>query len=192
MKFQAKFLTSVRALTQCPEDGKPEIALIGRSNVGKSTLLNAIVEQKQLAKTSSTAGKTQLINYFTVNDSFYLVDMPGYGYARAAKDDRVEWAKVSEQYFLTRKTLVAVGILIDARHETLENDVAAVEWFAEKKIPFFLVLTKIDKVKQQDVARHERLLKTSVFPALGTIKTSSVKKKGIGELRALILKLLAE
>src|SRR6185312_11148742 len=160
------------------------------SNVGKSSLINALTDRRDLAKTSSTPGKTQLLNYFEVNGEFFLVDMPGYGYAKAAKTARTDWAKISEEYFLKRKNLVAVAVLIDSRHPGLENDVAVVEWFAEHNIPFFLVLTKIDKIKQTELAQHVKMLKELVFPALGVFKTSSEKHHGVNELRTFMQSLL--
>jgi GTP-binding protein len=189
MKFDAKFLSSFATVESLPGDGKPEIAFIGRSNVGKSSLVNALTERKNLAKTSSTPGKTQLLNYFTINESFYLVDMPGYGYAKTSKDKRFDWARLTEDYFKNRRALRGVGVLIDSRHSELESDVMVVEWLAERNIPFFLVLTKTDKPKQAEVAKHERLLRENVAPALGLFKTSSEKGRGIRELRDFVTEL---
>src|ERR1700674_264567 len=104
MKFEAAFLSSFATTETLPNDGRPEIALIGRSNVGKSSLLNALADRKQLAKTSGTPGKTRTLNYYIVNGAFYLVDMPGYGYAKQAKNERAQWAEVAERYFLERTT----------------------------------------------------------------------------------------
>jgi GTP-binding protein len=191
VKFNAKFVSSYPKVSLLPDDGLPEVAFIGRSNVGKSSLINALTEKKQLAKTSSTPGKTQLLNYFIVNDQFYLVDMPGFGYAKVGKEDRRQWAKVSEEYFKSRKQLVAVALLIDARHPLLANDIAVVEWFSEKNIPFFIVLTKSDKPKQIELSKHEKLLKQQVFTALGVFRTSSEKGTGINQLRAFIADLLS-
>ncbi len=190
MNITAEFVASFPKFDLLPADGRPEIAFIGRSNVGKSSLLNALVNRKNLAKTSSTPGKTQLLNYFIANGAFYLVDMPGFGYAKVAKTSRLDWAKVSEEYFLKRKSLKAVALLIDARHPLLANDIAVVEWFSEHNKPFFIVLTKCDKVKQQDLARHEKLLKEQVFTALGVLKTSSENGRGVNELRNFIHKIL--
>jgi GTP-binding protein len=189
LKITAQFLSSFPRVDLLPLDGRPEIAFIGRSNVGKSSLINAFTGRKGLAKTSSTPGKTQLLNYFDINGQFYLVDMPGYGYAKVSKGARQDWGKVSEEYFKKRKQLLAVGLLIDARHPGLANDVEVVEWFSENNIPFFIVMTKIDKVKQQDLASHERLLKESVFTAQAIIKTSSETGRGIDELRRFVLDL---
>ena len=186
MKFDAKFISSFASFESLPTDDKPEIAFIGRSNVGKSSLINALTERKNLAKTSATPGKTQLLNYFSVNGEFYLVDMPGYGYAKTSKEKRFDWAKLTDTYFRNRKSLRAIGVLIDSRHPLLENDVMVVEWMAERDLPFFLVLTKTDKPTQSEVASHERLLRQNVAPALGIFKTSSEKGRGIRELREFV------
>jgi GTP-binding protein len=191
-KLNAKFLSSFAKIETLPTDGRPEIAFIGRSNVGKSSLINALVERKGLAKTSSTPGKTQLLNYFVINDQFYLVDMPGYGYAKVSKDQRQDWGKVSEDYFKKRKELKLVVLLIDARHEGLANDIAVVEWFSEKGVPFIVVLTKSDKVKQQELAKHEKMLKQNVYTAKGIFKTSSEAGRGIRELRGYLMSFIAD
>src|SRR5689334_23331162 len=150
-----QFVKSVFAPEDFPTDGIPEIALVGRSNVGKSSLINALTERKELARTSSTPGKTQSLNYYLIND-FYLVDMPGYGYAKTSKSSRLQWIGLIERYFYTRAELRATGILVDARHIGLENDTVLMKWFAERGQPWFIVLTKIDKVKQQDLSAHEK------------------------------------
>ena len=204
MRFHASFLSSFASVTTLPAEGLPEVALIGRSNVGKSSLINALTERKQLAKTSSTPGKTQLLNYFLINEAFFLVDMPGYGYAKESREKRVEWARVAEAYFTARKELVAIGLLIDARHPLLESDRMVLEWFHAEGLPFFVVLTKTDKAKQEEVARHAKLLKrylaelvapagaesedpAAEAPALPAIyRTSSEKGTGIADLRRAI------
>jgi len=195
MKFSATFLSSFASIQKLPGDGRPEIALIGRSNVGKSSLINSLADRKQLAKTSSTPGKTQLLNYFTVNPGgiaggtsasreFYLVDMPGFGYAKVAKTERIEWAKLAEKYFLEREELASVGLLIDARHPGLESDLDVARWFGAHQVPFFIVLTKADKAGQKELAEHRKILGDS---AAGKILiASSVTGKGINELRGFI------
>jgi GTP-binding protein len=192
VKFKSEFVKSVAKLEDCPKTGLPEIALIGRSNVGKSSLINSIVDRKQLAKTSSTPGKTQLLNYFLINDSFYLVDMPGYGYAKTAKVNRVEWGKLSQAFFKSRDELVATGILIDSRHPELENDVAVVEWFHNESLPFFVVLTKSDKVKQGELAAHVKLVREGIFSALAVLPTSSEKGTGVEQVRKFLAELASQ
>ncbi len=186
MKFDAKFLSSFSSVESLPSGGKPEIALIGRSNVGKSSLINAIADRKQLAKTSSTPGKTRTLNYYFVNGEFYLVDMPGFGYAKLAKSERAQWARLTEEYFLERKVLAAIGLLIDARHPELESDVSALRWFRDHELPFFIVLTKCDKAKQQDIARHIRLISVS-HAIMNIFPTSSSTGKGVSPLRKFIV-----
>lgn len=188
--FKAKFVVSCPSLAQCPTGDLPEVAMIGRSNVGKSSIINAMTSQRQLAKTSSTPGKTQLLNYFIVNDDFYLVDMPGFGFAKVSKTERSRWASVAESYFLERANLRAVGLLIDSRHPGLEADGEVVQWFTEQGIPFFIVLTKADKVKQSDLAQHQNLLRTLAAP-IDVIITSAEKKLGVDKLRGLIKRLVA-
>ncbi len=185
MKFETAFLSSFASISALPQEGLPEIALIGRSNVGKSSLINALAARKQLAKTSGTPGKTRTLNYYIVNRAFYLVDMPGYGYAKQAKSERIAWAHVAEQFFLERKPLRAIGLLIDARHPELESDGTVLRWFADHGLSAFIVLTKSDKAKQQDLARHVRLIRDS--PATKILSTSSVTGKGISELRKFIV-----
>ena len=185
MKFETAFISSFATIQSLPKEGLPEIALIGRSNVGKSSLINALAARKQLAKTSGTPGKTRTLNYYLVNGAFYLVDMPGYGYAKQAKSERIAWAHVAEQYFLERSPLRAIGLLIDARHPELESDGTVLRWFAEHGLAVFIVLTKSDKAKQQDVARHVRRLVDS--PVIKIFSTSSTTGKGISELRKFIV-----
>jgi GTP-binding protein len=187
MKFDAAFVSSFSSVESLPVGSKPEVALIGRSNVGKSSLINALADRKQLAKTSGTPGKTRTLNYFLVNGAFYLVDMPGFGYAKLAKSERAQWARLTEQYFTERKQLSAIGLLIDARHPELESDVMALRWFRDHELPFFIVLTKCDKAKQQDIARHIRAIGES-YSVQEIFPTSSGTGKGIAALRTFIMK----
>jgi GTP-binding protein len=189
MKFSATFVSSYATLATLPAEVRPEIAVIGRSNVGKSSLINALTDRKQLAKTSSTPGKTQLLNYFLVNGDFFLVDMPGYGYAKESRSKRVEWARIAEQYFLERAELAATGILIDARHPLLESDRMVLAWFNENNLPFFIVLTKTDKTNQTDLSDHIKLLGEELSSTTRIFRVSSTKGKGLQELRKFICEL---
>jgi GTP-binding protein len=145
---KAEFLISSPDLESCPEGKLPEFAFIGRSNVGKSSLINMLTASKNLAKTSQTPGKTRLINHFTVNDEWYLVDLPGYGYAKISQKERAGWIKMIHSYLRGRQNLVCTFILIDSRHEPQKNDLEFMAWMAENQLPFVLVFTKTDKLSK--------------------------------------------
>lgn len=153
----AKYIISSPTYDKCPEPTKPEYAFIGRSNVGKSSLINMLVNQKNLAKTSGTPGKTQLINHFIINDKWYVVDLPGYGYAKRSQTDRNRWEQMIEHYFKKRENLVNVFVLIDARHAPQKNDLEFVNQLGRWEVPFTLVFTKADKEKPDVVKRNEQL-----------------------------------
>ncbi|MGB1452418.1 MAG: ribosome biogenesis GTP-binding protein YihA/YsxC [Crocinitomicaceae bacterium] len=142
----AEFLISNTTFKKCPQDQKAEFAFIGRSNVGKSSLINMITGKKKLAKTSSTPGKTQLINHFIVNDEWYLVDLPGYGYAKASKKSRKVWEHFISEYLLHREFLLTTFVLIDSRLEPQAIDLEFMNWCGSKGIPFSIIFTKTDKL----------------------------------------------
>lgn len=180
------FIRPCFSLAELPKDGLAEVACIGRSNVGKSSLINALANRKDLARTSSTPGKTQSLNYYKFGDAFYLVDMPGYGFAREAKTKRIEWNKLIEGYLTDREVLKHILLLVDARHTGLENDMMIAEWLETFGKPWSIVLTKIDKVKQSDLAKHEKFLR-GTYQSLAEIwKTSAETKRGIRELRGFL------
>ncbi|NLA63850.1 MAG: YihA family ribosome biogenesis GTP-binding protein [Bacteroidales bacterium] len=141
----AEFVISNTDYTSCPQDGKPEYAFIGRSNVGKSSLINMLTNRKSLAMTSSTPGKTMLINHFVINDQWYLVDLPGYGYARRGKDSRTQLREIIEDYILERAAMTSLFVLVDSRHKPQPIDLEFMEWLGENGIPFSIVFTKGDK-----------------------------------------------
>jgi len=153
----AEFLCSNTDVGKCPSEPLPEYAFIGRSNVGKSSLINMLTQRKGLAKTSGRPGKTQLINHFKINDNWFLVDLPGYGYARTSKKDKARFQKFITRYFTERKQLLNAFLLIDIRHAALPIDLEFMEWLNTKGIPFSLVFTKADKLKPG--AREEALEK---------------------------------
>jgi len=140
------FVLSAGNASECPEDGRVEIAVSGRSNVGKSSLLNALFARKGLAKVSSTPGKTQRLNYFLVNDRFYVVDLPGYGFAHASAGARNQWSRMMQQYLQKRLQLAAVVQLVDSRHAPSREDREMVQWLCDEGMPFCLVATKCDKL----------------------------------------------
>ena len=144
----ASFVTSNAEASKCPETEMFEYAFIGRSNVGKSSLINALTNRNKLAKISGTPGKTLLINHFLINKEWHLVDLPGYGYAKRSKEDRVGLEKLIQSYVLTRKNLVSMFVLLDARHTPQQIDLEFMEWLGKKHIPFVMVFTKSDKISQ--------------------------------------------
>jgi len=150
----AKFVVSNTDITKCPEDGKPEYAFIGRSNVGKSSLINMLTDRKSLAKTSGTPGKTQLINHFVINDEWYLVDLPGYGYAKTSKSNRSKWEKFISEYLTKRATLINIFVLLDSRLEPQKIDIEFRTWCAEEQLPFSMVFTKIDKLSSSALQKN--------------------------------------
>ena len=141
-------------VTKCPSDPIPEYAFIGRSNVGKSSLINMLMDRKHLAKTSGRPGKTQLINHFKVNDNWFLVDLPGYGYARVSKKDKNTFQKYITNYFEQRKQLVCSFVLVDIRHQPQKVDMEFMEWMGENGIPFCIIFTKADKLKPKAIERE--------------------------------------
>ena len=148
---RAEFVVSNSSVDLCPKTKMPEYAFIGRSNVGKSSLINMLCNQKKLAKTSSRPGKTQLINHFLINKKWYLVDLPGYGYARASKNQKKTFQKFIVDYFTKRKELVSAFLLIDIRHEPQPIDLNFLRWMGEYFIPFSIVFTKADKIKEKEI-----------------------------------------
>lgn len=162
---EAQFVTSNSEVKKCPPPKKPEYAFIGRSNVGKSSLINRMTNKKSLAKTSGKPGKTRLINHFIINDEWYLVDLPGYGYAEVPKAERLKWEKMIRQYILQRENLQCLFVLIDSRHEAQEIDLNFMEWLGTSQIPFSIVFTKTDKLKPSELEENlnkykEKLLET--------------------------------
>ena len=164
MKIKSvSFVVSNTDHKKCTEDGLPEFAFIGRSNVGKSSLINLLTGNKKLAKTSSTPGKTQLINHFVINDQWYLVDLPGYGYAKVSKSARSNWEKFIADYLTNRKSLMNIFILLDSRLEPQKIDLEFINWCGEKQLPFVLVFTKIDKLSSSALQRNTSKFKKEML-----------------------------
>ena len=145
----ATFVISNTDISRCPQDGLPEYAFIGRSNVGKSSLINMLTRKPKLAMTSSTPGKTLLINHFLINGQWYLVDLPGYGYAQRGEKERIRLRSIIETYILQRMQMTNLFLLIDSRHEPLAIDLEFIEWLGENEVPFSIVFTKADKLGRQ-------------------------------------------
>ncbi len=150
----AEFVISNQDVNKCPNNNIPEYAFIGRSNVGKSSLINMLTGRKSLAKTSGKPGKTQLINHFIINKNWYLVDLPGYGYAKVSKSSKKTFQKFITAYFENRKQLVSAFVLIDIRHEPQPIDLNFMEWLGEHMIPFSIIFTKADKLKPKAIENH--------------------------------------
>ncbi len=176
---RVEFLISCPSLKKCPEYNLPEIALIGRSNVGKSSFINTLVNRKNLARTSNTPGKTRLINLYKVQDRLIIADLPGYGYARVSKKEKESWAKTLEDYLLNRKTLKYVIQLIDARHEVQKNDLQMREWLDYYKISAVTVATKIDTISKNKLpAALKQISETLSSEVIGfSAKTGFGKEK---------------
>ena len=180
---------AVRA-SQYPTDGKPEFLLVGRSNVGKSSFINSIIGRKDLARTSATPGKTQTLNFYLVNDKFYLIDVPGYGYAAVDKDTQQKFGMMIEEYLINRENLKRVFMLVDFRHKPTEDDLLMFNFIKFYKLDVTIVATKYDKVKQSEKVKQERLFNDSF--ELGEnddiVYFSSVTKKGREEIYAVLNK----
>ena len=176
----AEFVKSSGKWQDCPEPNLPEYAFIGRSNVGKSSLINAMLNHKDLAKTSQTPGKTQLINHFIINESWYLTDLPGYGYARVSKSMRRDFEKIITNYIQNRKNLVNLFVLVDVRHTPQKIDIEFIEWCGENGVPFSIVFTKSDKLKPNAILTNVEDYKTELLKTwedLPEIYVTSAEKK---------------
>jgi len=186
MITSASFVKSSTQESDCPDGSMPEYAFIGRSNVGKSSLINMLTNRKKLAKTSSTPGKTQLINHFIIDDSWYLVDLPGYGWARTSKSNKADWKRMINTYLKTRQNLVNVFVLIDLRHEPQKIDLEFIMWMGEEGIPFSIVFTKADKLGktqvQSNFAAYKKTLQKTWEELPQTFVTSSEDKVGKEEI----------
>ena len=167
-----------------PENELPEIAFAGKSNVGKSSLINGLVNRKALARTSATPGKTQTINFYNINKELYLVDLPGYGYAKVSEQEKQKWGKMIERYLHQSKQLKAVFLLIDIRHEPSANDKMMYDWILSQGYHPIIIATKLDKLKRSQVAKHVKMIKQALNLESGTrvIPFSSVTKQGRDEI----------
>ena len=182
----AQFAISNTEVAKCPAPKLPEYAFIGRSNVGKSSLINMLCDRKALAKTSGKPGKTQLINHFIINDNWYLVDLPGYGYAQVSKNKKEEWEEFIKEYIIKRKNLMCLMVLIDSRIPMQKIDLEFMNWLGENGIPFVIVFTKMDKLTKTKIKDNIEAYKTemsSFWEELPTFfYTSAEKKEGRKEL----------
>lgn len=178
----ARFVKSSPTLRDCPAPEKPEFGFIGRSNVGKSSLINMLTGFQKLAKTSSQPGKTRTINHFLVNDSWYLVDLPGYGYAKVSSSQRDKWVVETEKYILKRDTLLSLFVLIDSRHEPQPSDLRFMEFLGENEVPFARMFTKSDKLSssalQKSIREYDKIMLERWESLPVTFITSAIDNKG--------------
>ena len=177
-----------------PENDRPEIAFAGKSNVGKSSLINALMNRKSLARTSSQPGKTQTINFYNVNEVMYLVDLPGYGYAKVSQAEKEKWGKLIERYLHGSKMLKAVFLLIDIRHEPSQNDKTMYEWIRYNGYQPIIIATKLDKLKRSQIQKHMKMIRQGLELVPGTqiIPFSAQTKQGRDEIWELMDSLLEE
>jgi GTP-binding protein len=186
----AEFVISNTDYKMCPAPKMAEYAFIGRSNVGKSSLINALVNQKNLAKISGRPGKTQLINHFIINKEWYLVDLPGFGFAKISKSKRAEFHDMISEYLMNRNNLMCLFVLIDSRHKPQSIDQEFMQWLSEKGIPFVMVFTKIDKLGKIALAKNIGAYKVEMLKSWGELPqifiTSAEKKTGTKEIATFI------
>lgn len=171
-----------------PENTRPEIAFAGKSNVGKSSLINALMNRKSYARISATPGKTQTINFYNINEELYLVDLPGYGYAKVSEQEKEKWGQLIERYLHGSSQLKAVFLLVDIRHEPSANDKMMYEWVVSQGYHLIIIATKLDKIKRSQVDKHLKMLRTglSLVPGTKIIPFSSMTKQGRDEIWELV------
>jgi len=178
----AEFITSAVKPSQYPES-LPQIAFCGRSNVGKSSMINCLLNRKKLVKTSSTPGKTRLINFFKINEFYYFVDLPGYGYAKVSKKERAKWRPMVETYFQSKQNVLGAVILLDIRHDPRKEELDLFSWFDQYHIPYLIVLTKADKLsKNKQINQHKKISQHLACPKEGIICFSAKTRQGKDEI----------
>ncbi len=182
--MSATFVKSALRPDHYPRDGRPEIAFVGRSNVGKSTMLNILLNKKGLAKTSKTPGKTQTVNFFDVNSKIYFVDLPGYGYAKVSKDLRQQWAQVLTDYLTSQRPLRLVVALIDSRHKPVDQDFDMLELLEQAEVPTLIVATKSDKQRPKELSESLAMIRKTLEldPDAQVIPFSSLTKEGLRDI----------
>ena len=182
----AEFVISNTDIDKCPNERIPEYAFIGRSNVGKSSLINMLTGHKSLAKTSGKPGKTKLLNHFKINDNWFLVDLPGYGYAKVSKKNRSIFAKFIYEYLEKRENLICTFVLVDSRHEPQKIDMLFMEWLGQNQIPFVIIFTKMDKLSSSQLNKNLTKYKTEMLKAWEdipqTFRSSALSGLGKSEI----------
>jgi GTP-binding protein len=192
----AKYIISSPSYELCPEVSVPEFAFIGRSNVGKSSLINYLTDNGSLAKVSKVPGKTKLINHFLINNEWFLVDLPGYGYAKTSKENRAKWGAFIEDYILKRENLTNLFVLVDGRIPPQTIDIEFIAWLKLNKIPMTIIITKTDKVSKNELDKfitlYTRTLKSSRITDIEMMASTSIKKQGKDDILELIENMLQE
>jgi GTP-binding protein len=178
---EARFVMSNSDVKKCPAPDKPEYAFIGRSNVGKSSLINRLTNKKSLAKISGKPGKTRLINHFLINEEWYLVDLPGYGYAEVPKKERLKWEQFIKRYILQRENLYCLFVLVDSRHEPQKPDLDFMEWLGISEIPFTIIFTKTDKLRPEELKSNLKKYEEKMFETWETMPGYYVSSAETGE-----------
>ncbi len=183
---QSEFIISAVKPAQYPDDNRVEYAFVGRSNVGKSSLINTLTNRRKLVKVSGTPGKTRLINFFLINNSFYFVDLPGYGYAKVSKTEQAKWGKMMEDYLVRRPQLQKVALLVDVRHKPTKDDILMYEWIKHFGYEVVIVATKKDKLNRAELVKNNKLIRETLALQDNEeiINISSLKKIGVEELLA--------
>lgn len=188
--YEVEFIGSFERVNQCPDSKLPEFAFLGRSNVGKSSLINALLNRKNIARVSNTPGKTQHLNLYKVEESWMFVDLPGYGYAKISKTQRKKWEAMIEGYLMQRPNLICTFLLIDSRHPLQSSDREMMVWFAERQLPFVIVYTKTDKLKPAEVDQHVDVIREGILEEWHALPqefiTSSEKWIGLEEIHTFI------
>ena len=189
-QIKAEFVSSSPNVMMCPKEQIPEYAFIGRSNVGKSSLINMLTQRKNLARTSTTPGKTRLINHFRIDDTWFLADLPGYGYAKVSKKEREGFARMIEQYGQLRTNLVCFMVLVDARLKPQQLDLDFIEWLGDSRLPFVIVYTKVDKINQKEKSKNRKLMEEELGESWDELplifETSAIKGTGRDQVLAFI------
>ncbi len=188
----AQFIISNTDVEKCPRPDKPEYAFIGRSNVGKSSLINMLTNRKSLAKISGRPGKTQLINHFLINGEWYLVDLPGYGFAKAGKSESRKWEKFVRKYILFRENLYCLFVLVDCRHKPQSIDLEFMEWLGMSQIPFAIIFTKADKLKPEELEKNIKDYEDKMLEVWEIMPPWFLSSAEKGEGRAEILQYIEE
>jgi GTP-binding protein len=194
MIIKSVTLETVCGITsKLPDNKYPEIAFAGKSNVGKSSLINTILNRKNLARTSSQPGKTQTINFYNLNEELYLVDLPGYGYAKVSAETKEKWGRMVERYLVTSKQLKAVFLLIDIRHEPSANDVGMYNWILDKGYEPIIILTKLDKINRSQVQKQVKIIREKLQASKATVMIpfSAVTKQGKDEIHEIMTSVIS-